>query len=161
MTPEEVRQIVREEIALHIAERHTRGKKSGQSPEGFERFWSIWTRKVGRGEAEKAWAQLSPGPLLVETIVNAATEQVAVLDEEWKKHKRKYQPHPATWLRRKQWTDQIESGKKPQLVRPVTLCACGCGRDARRERGGQMWHLDTCWWEATKRKNEKDSERWE
>ena len=113
LTPEDVRRIAREEIAGHVADRHTRKAKAVKPGlEGFEKFWSIWTRKVGRGAAEKAWLRIGPGPLLESRILAAAQAQVNAYGSEWARTKRQYQPHPATWLNQKRWLDQIESGVK-------------------------------------------------
>jgi len=113
LTADDVRRIAQEEIAGHVADRHTRKAKTAKPGlEGFERFWSIWTRKVGRGAAEKAWLRIGPGPLLESQILVAAQAQVNAYEPEWRRTKRQYQPHPATWLNQKRWLDQIESGVK-------------------------------------------------
>jgi len=112
-TTEDVIRIAEEVLAQHVLDRHTRKKTSGVSPEGFEAFWAVWTHRVGRDSAEKAWANIHPGPLLADTIVTAAQAQIKAFGNDWARDNHKFMPHASTWLNQKRWKDEIESGKKP------------------------------------------------
>jgi len=146
----EVQALINEAIERHIQDRHTRKGKKKSSHEGFDAFWAVWTRKIGKTEAEKAWAKVSPGPLLAREILDAAVNQIKAMGTEWSRENYRYQPHASTWLNQKRWKDQIESGKKPKLVKPKILCACGCRREANREIEGEMWYLYECWYKLNR-----------
>ena len=68
----------------------------------FERFWSAYPRKVGKGQARKAW---------ISAIRTAEPEQIieAVRLQQFDPRER-FQPHPATWLNGERWLDQQQSG---------------------------------------------------
>lgn len=72
--------------------------------DGFTRFWAAYPRKKSKGEAEKVWAKIKPGPALVDRIVSAA--EVAAKSRDWLKDEGKFIPHPATWLNAKGWEDE-------------------------------------------------------
>ncbi len=149
MWRDDVSQMIDEKLAQHVQERHKGRKGSRTAPEGFEVFWAAWTPKRGKEAAEKAWAKILPGPLLVAQIADAARAQIKAMGTEWSRENHKFQPHASTWLNGKRWLDEIESGKKPKLKPKVVLCACGCRRPADREVDGRMWHTTQCWWEKT------------
>lgn len=75
------------------------------SPVGFGEFWSAYPRKVGKGEAEKAW-KVTKGVEL-KTILQAIERARAT--EQWRKDGGQFIPHPATWLRQKRWEDEPEA----------------------------------------------------
>lgn len=67
----------------------------------FERFWGVYPRLIGKGQARKSWktaaAKASP-----ETIIAAAQ---AFADQRSNQDP-KFTPHPATWLNGERWADQ-------------------------------------------------------
>lgn len=71
---------------------------------GFAEFWEAYPRKVGKGDAEKAWAKLKLAPRVPE-ILSAIRTAKASFD--WTKEAGQFIPHPATWLHRKGWEDQL------------------------------------------------------
>lgn len=73
---------------------------------GFDRFWTAYPRKKSKGQAEKAWAALSPSEPFQGQIL-AALERAKTSDE-WVKDGGRYIPYPATWLRAKGWEDVAE-----------------------------------------------------
>jgi len=70
----------------------------------FDRFWSAYPRKVGKGAAHRAWAKINPATELVERMLSALSWQRTC--EQWTKDKGTYIPHPATWLNQERWTDE-------------------------------------------------------
>ena len=82
------------------------------TPAGFDRFWSRYPKKVGKGAAVKAWEKqgLSRNQWLQDAIAKALEWQV--LRQEWTEQGGKFIPHPSTWLNRWQWED--ERPKKAQ-----------------------------------------------
>jgi hypothetical protein len=77
--------------------------------DGFEEFWRVYPRKVGRGAAERAWSravrQADGG---AETLNMAVTIAVSL---EWfnLREQARYCPHPAKWLNEQRWLDHIQS----------------------------------------------------
>ena len=80
-----------------------------QSPESeseghgdFDEFWSLYPRKVGKGQARKAWSgalrKASAGEIILG--VRRAAEAFSVNDP-------RYIPYPATWLNGERWLDEI------------------------------------------------------
>ena len=68
----------------------------------FDAFWSVWPKKVGKPDAERAWAKAvrSATP---ETIMAGA---IAYRDNPGRPE-RQFIPHPATWLNRQGWNDEL------------------------------------------------------
>lgn len=82
----------------------TKEKNRKQKPEHdeqereFEQFWRVYPRKVGKGQARRAWTQaLQKAPK--DVIIKALSEQK--FDP-----KVRFQPHPATWLNGERWLDE-------------------------------------------------------
>lgn len=71
----------------------------------FEEWYKEYPRKVGRGNAEKAWRNLGPSDELVDTMVRALRAQHYQPD--WMKDNGAFIPHPATWLNGKRWLDEL------------------------------------------------------
>lgn len=72
------------------------------SESGFERFWRLYPRKIGKGQARRAWA----GALKktgAELILQALQRQSFDARE-------RFQPHPATWLNGERWLDEAHNG---------------------------------------------------
>jgi len=70
-----------------------------ETKETFESFWAIYPRRIAKGQAEKAWAKLSPNPDLVSAILEA------IESFDWAKDER-FIPYPATWLNARRWEDE-------------------------------------------------------
>ena len=86
---------------------HTKSDRSGLSDKQqvrFEEFWFVYPRKVGKGDARKAWRRIAPNAVLTEQICEAVMR--ATESSQWRKEHGKYVPHPATWLRREGWEDE-------------------------------------------------------
>lgn len=91
---------------------HSPPRGKSDDPE-FERWWSIYPLKVGKGAARKAWptarqkADLSALTAGVERYIRS------------KPADRDY-CHPATWLNQERWLDE-----QPPLLRPVSRIPLG------------------------------------
>ena len=70
-----------------------------QEADGFEAFWKAYPLKRSKLDALKAWRKLTP-PL--ETVLDAIEAQRTC--RQWRDG---YIPHPATWLRRGGWMDEL------------------------------------------------------
>ena len=69
---------------------------------GFAGFWDAYPRKVGKLAAGRAWTKLSPPPRKVHAALEAWRNS-----PEWLKEGGRYIPHPATWLNRGGWEDEV------------------------------------------------------
>lgn len=86
-------------------------------PEGFEKFWAAYPKKVGKGAAERAWAKLGRNAELAEKILQAVKQ--ARLSVEWQREGGRFIPNPATWLNEKRWEDALQVAayaEREQLV---------------------------------------------
>ncbi len=70
---------------------------------GFDNFWAIYPRKVGRANAEKAFSKASHA-IGVDKILDAVKPYADSVSHKEKK----FIPHPATWLNQGRWDDELE-----------------------------------------------------
>jgi len=80
----------------------------------FDRFWKVYPRKIGKGQARKAWKQMDGLRPPVDVLIAAVSAQSG--SEQWEEWK--YIPHPATWLRGERWDDELPPAP-PKFVAPV------------------------------------------
>lgn len=67
-------------------------------PTEFEQFWQLYPRRVGKGQARRAFATALKKTTLP---VLLAALQAYVFDP-----RERFQPHPATWLNGERWLDE-------------------------------------------------------
>lgn len=72
----------------------------------FERFWTVYPRKVAKQNAEKAWNKLNPDETLAQQIITAVER--FRLDPQWTKDNGQFIPHAATFLNGRRWEDETE-----------------------------------------------------
>ena len=78
----------------------------------FDRFYSLYPRKVGRLDAENAWRQMT-AKYDATAIIEGAKKFAAWCVSEGKEVR--YIPHPATWLRGGRWMDgELQETIKPE-----------------------------------------------
>lgn len=77
------------------------GVKKEDIPEGFERFWEQYPRKVARQDAINAWEQLQPD----EMTQGAMLHDVAMRNASGEWEEETYIPYPAKYLLGKRWMD--------------------------------------------------------
>ncbi|MCE7762923.1 hypothetical protein GQL56_09745 [Pseudomonas putida] len=79
---------------------------SSESPaELFAKFWKLYPRKVGKVNAEKAWAKLKVDSALFARMVTALAAWTVSAD--WTKYGGQFIPHPATWVNGRRWEDEL------------------------------------------------------
>jgi hypothetical protein len=100
--------VLAEALGQHV--NGVNGSPSGTSPSlptssvslgGFSSFWRLYPKRVGKGEALKAWKK-NRCEKITESILLALENQLAWLTRE----NGKYIPNPATWLNQKRWEDE-------------------------------------------------------
>lgn len=77
-------------------------------PPGFERVWSAYPRKVGKGAAAKSFARIKTDASLVDAMVAAIEAQRSSPD--WVKDGGQFIPHLSTWLNGQRWLDDTGPG---------------------------------------------------
>lgn len=80
-------------------------KKEKEDSCAFERFWELYPKKKSKGDALKAWEDLSPDSELAATILQKVAEARTCRD--WTREQGRYIPYPATWLRCMGWEDEL------------------------------------------------------
>jgi hypothetical protein len=84
-------------------------RKRGESPlEGFDRFWALYPRKVGKGAAEKAWPKAVAAAEDDPNVVVGGVQVGLDLGRFDLRDGMRFVPHPATWLNEKRWLDGIQ-----------------------------------------------------
>lgn len=71
---------------------------------GFDRFWEVYPKHVGKKDARKAWTKLAPTADVVDKILDAVRWQRTT--PKWMKDGGEFIPYPATWLRAERWDDE-------------------------------------------------------
>lgn len=90
------------------SEKRTLAEKSD-----FDAFWDVYPRKVGKGDARKAFAKVkAPVSVLIDAV--KAQKQ----SQQWLKDDGRYIPNPATWLNQGRWEDELPTGE----VQPKGIC---------------------------------------
>lgn len=77
----------------------------------FERFWREYPKKVGKGDAYRAFKQLK---LSTEDVDELVLHLVKRKKEDVKWIEGRYVPNPATFLRQHRWEDAYQRAKPSQ-----------------------------------------------
>lgn len=72
---------------------------------GFDRFWALYPKKVGKLPAWQLWERMQPSATLTETILAAVARQAR--SKAWLKDDGEFVPHAKTWLFQQRWTDEL------------------------------------------------------
>ena len=84
---------------------HSQGHIPPKSPstgDAFERFWSVYPRKIGKQSAKRAFERVK---VPLETLVTAIERQKC--SDQWTRDNGQYIPHPTTWLNQGRWDDEL------------------------------------------------------
>jgi hypothetical protein len=78
----------------------------------FAAFWDAYPLKVGKRNAERAWASAAKRgmPPLPELL---AKLEALKASPQWRKDGGQFIPHPATWLNRDGWDDEVLEAGRP------------------------------------------------
>ena len=74
--------------------------------EGFNEFWSLYPRKVGKLKAQKLWKKISAKDR--KDIISHLPNRTAT-DKQWLKDGGQYIPYPTTFLNEGRWMDEFEA----------------------------------------------------
>ena len=73
--------------------------------DGFEEFWKLYPRKVGKLKAKKAWKKVKPEDK--REIINHLPDRIPT-DKQWLRDSGQFIPYPATFLNEGRWMDEFE-----------------------------------------------------
>lgn len=91
--------------SARVAKPKGKAAMTAELRERFERFYAAYPRKTDRRDAEAAFVKLNPDePLLAELLEALKREKAA-----GKHADRQYIKHPATWLNKGSWMDDIQT----------------------------------------------------
>ena len=71
----------------------------------FDAFWLVYPKKVGKGDARKAFEKIKPSKDLAGRMIAAVQTQSQ--SEQWKRDHGRYIPNPSTWLNQQRWDDEV------------------------------------------------------
>jgi hypothetical protein len=95
-------------IQIHSLNKNIHKNTIGQN-EDFDRFWSIYTRREKKKDAERSWKKLTEKEK--QDALNHIPSFLAQISE------KRFIPHPTTYLNQKRWQDELdEIGNLPQLT---------------------------------------------
>ena len=70
---------------------------------GFDEFWKMYPKRIGKQAALKAWKKMKPP---VEKCMSTLQRQID--STQWKKDGGRFIPNPSTWINQGRWDDEIE-----------------------------------------------------
>ena len=76
----------------------------------FDEFWSLYPKKAGKIEANKAWIKKNPDINVVKVALSWQKEQ-----DSWKKDNGQFIPMASTYLNQERWNDERPAPKKLEL----------------------------------------------
>jgi phage replication O-like protein O len=88
----------------------------------FLKFWSSYPKKIGKGEAFKAYKNIKEPRPSLKTIIQSVQDHEKT--DQWKD--KRFIPNPATWINQRRWEDEIEkplNGKTPTPKTPEQIKA--------------------------------------
>lgn len=95
--------------------REVKGREEKIYVQSFEKFWSVFPRKINKQTALKSWLRLKPSDELIENIVRDVSSRAS--SESWSKESRKFCPHPSTYLNNRRWEDEVIEEEKTLVIK--------------------------------------------
>lgn len=89
---------------LHTSEVIQQSVAAPSAPSAFDRFWSIYPKKVGKKAAHRAWERAKINGRADE-ILSAVERQK--LSAQWQEEGGRFIPNPATWINQGRWDDEL------------------------------------------------------
>jgi uncharacterized protein YdaU (DUF1376 family) len=83
----------------------TRKRTPSPSAPGFDEFWLVYPRKVGKGAALRKWRQIKPDSSLTQEIISSIRQHAE--SDQWLKDGGQFIPHPTTFLGQQRWLDEV------------------------------------------------------
>lgn len=90
------------------------GKQRKKTPKlddpDFIVYWEAYPRKVGKGNARRAFENKKKQEILPEISILVEAVERQKKCEQWQKNGGQYIPYPATWLNQERWLDEPKTG---------------------------------------------------
>lgn len=86
-------------------------KRADAKTDDFDAFWAVYPRKVGKGDAKKAFAKVKAPVSVLIAAVNTQKQS-----QQWLKDNGQYIPNPATWLNQGRWEDELPTNEAAKGV---------------------------------------------
>jgi len=108
-------------IHCHFFQKPTQSQKAGKEEDkeedkdksvrtrdadDFDAFWAVYPRKVGKGDAKKAFAKVKAPVSVLIAAVNTQKQS-----QQWLRNNGQYIPNPATWLNQGRWEDELPTNE--------------------------------------------------
>ena len=108
---------------------------SSSSPDdGFNEFWDLYPRKVGKGAARKAWRAALRKSSREDILAGVTLYAILRRDQD-----PQFTAHPATWLNGERWVDEtMIDVPEPEPETPIVPAWVPCGDCA----GGWVYETD-------------------
>lgn len=110
---------VNENVFVNEKRKRVSAQCGAGADDAFDRFWSIYPKKVGKKDAVKVWNQICPNPDLTNQIVHGVERWKR--SEQWTKDDGRFIPYPATFLRGERWNEydcaEVIPSPKPTHVK--------------------------------------------
>ena len=87
-------------------ESDARAKNHSPVSKRFNEFWLAYPRKVGKGDAIKAFGRIRWSEVDFAELMAALARQKA--SEQWTRENGRFVPNPATWLNQGRWEDELK-----------------------------------------------------
>ena len=101
---------------IHSHKDKRKDKDKEKDVTDFEKFWECYPRKVGKQDALKAFDRASPS---IEIVISAIEAQKK--SDQWTKNGGQFIPHPATWINRGSWEDQVQTEHEQPVKKPKAV----------------------------------------
>lgn len=82
--------------------------------EGFDAFYALYPKHVGKAAALKAWKKLKPNAELQEIMAKALIEHMK--SKQWNEEGGRYIPNPAKWINERRWEDEVKQYHSSAVV---------------------------------------------
>lgn len=69
--------------------------------DGFDEFWNVYPKKVGKADAQKKWISKKPN---IDFVLQALRWQMP--SEQWNKNNGEFIPNPSTYINQERWNDE-------------------------------------------------------
>lgn len=116
--------------------REKRREEAEENTRRFGEFWLAYPRRVAKPDALKAWKKLTPTAEQFAALMAAL--ELAKKSEQWTRDSGKFIPHPATWLNRRGFEDELPLGDAPAALPSIAKSEpCPCGQPGTVKVGGR------------------------
>jgi len=99
---------VRQNVVMITNLPHVSTEKEREMEEAFDKFWSIYPRRVGKRAAQLKFRKACERASISDIMKGLKKAVIRFRDTE-----PQFIPHPATWLHQDRWLDEPEKPKKP------------------------------------------------